>query len=87
MWLLGKDLFRNPQHPYTRGLLASLPTVDGERQRRLQTIPGNVPSILDLPAGCKFVTRCRERLETCTHIEPELIQTSPGHWVRCHLVS
>jgi peptide/nickel transport system ATP-binding protein len=82
-----KELFRNPLHPYTRGLMASLPTVDGERQRRLTTIPGSVPSILDLPAGCKFVTRCNERLERCALIEPELIESSPGHWVRCHLVN
>lgn len=82
-----RQLFKNPQHPYTRGLLASLPTVDGEKQERLRTVPGNVPSILDLPAGCKFVTRCTERLEHCATIEPELIETEPGHWVRCHLVS
>ena len=82
-----KELFKDPQHPYTRGLLASLPTVDGEKQERLRTIPGNVPSILDLPAGCKFVTRCTEKLERCALIEPELIETGPGHWVRCHLVS
>jgi len=82
-----KELFKNPQHPYTRGLLASLPTVDGDRQRRLRTIPGNVPSILDLPVGCKFVTRCTEKLQKCESIEPELIETSPGHWVRCHLVN
>ena len=82
-----KELFRNPQHPYTRGLLASLPSVDGEKQHRLRTIPGNVPDILDLPAGCKFVTRCAERLERCSLAEPELLETSPGHWVRCHLVN
>jgi oligopeptide/dipeptide ABC transporter ATP-binding protein len=82
-----KELFKNPQHPYTRGLLASLPTVDGEKRERLLTIPGNVPSILDLPAACKFVTRCPERFEPCDQDEPELIQTTPGHWVRCHLVS
>ena len=82
-----KELFKNPQHPYTRGLLASLPTVDGEKKERLRTIPGNVPSILDLPAGCKFVTRCTERFDRCEVIEPDLIETAPGHWVRCHLVS
>jgi len=82
-----KELFRNPLHPYTRGLLASLPTVDGDRQRRLSAIPGSVPSILDLPAGCKFETRCSERFEKCILIEPQLIETSPGHWVRCHLVN
>jgi peptide/nickel transport system ATP-binding protein len=81
-----RELFKNPQHPYTRGLLASLPTVQGEKQQRLRTIPGNVPSILDLPAGCKFVTRCPEKLEKCELTEPDLIEVSPGHWVRCHLV-
>ena len=54
---------------------------------RLAAIPGSVPSILDLPAGCKFETRCSERLERCVSIEPQLIETSPGHWVRCHLVN
>jgi len=81
-----RELFRNPQHPYTKGLLASLPAVDGSRHARLQTIPGNVPSILDLPVGCKFVTRCPERLDKCFTYEPPLIEVSPGHWVRCVLV-
>jgi oligopeptide/dipeptide ABC transporter ATP-binding protein len=81
-----KELFQNPLHPYTQGLLASLPTVNGERQKRLRTIPGNVPSILDLPAGCKFVTRCPERMDRCAVSEPELLEVSPGHWVRCFLV-
>jgi peptide/nickel transport system ATP-binding protein len=82
-----RELFKNPLHPYTKGLLASLPTVDGPRQERLTTIPGSVPSIVDLPAGCKFVTRCNERIEKCALIEPELIETLPGHWVRCHVVN
>ena len=82
-----KELFKNPLHPYTRGLLASLPTVDGDKDHRLLAIPGNVPSILDLPIGCKFVTRCSERLEKCAAIEPQLLETAPGHWVRCHLVN
>ena len=81
-----RELFKNPQHPYTKGLLASLPAVDGSRHSRLQTIPGNVPSILDLPVGCKFVTRCPERLDKCFTYEPPLIEVSPGHWVRCVLV-
>jgi oligopeptide/dipeptide ABC transporter ATP-binding protein len=81
-----RELFKNPQHPYTKGLLASLPAVDGSRHTRLQTIPGNVPSILDLPVGCKFVTRCPERLDKCFTYEPDLIEVSPGHWVRCVLV-
>ena len=81
-----RELFKNPMHPYTKGLLASLPSVGGERHARLTTIPGNVPSILDLPVGCKFVTRCPERLDKCETYEPPLIEVSPGHWVRCVLV-
>ncbi len=81
------ELFKNPQHPYTRGLLASLPSVDGERLKRLAAIPGNVPGIFDLPSGCKFVTRCSERIDRCSEEEPELMESAPGHWVRCHLVN
>ena len=80
------ELFKNPLHPYTQGLLASLPSVIGEKQKRLRTIPGNVPSILDLPVGCKFVTRCPVKLDRCVMNEPELLEVSPGHWVRCFLV-
>jgi oligopeptide/dipeptide ABC transporter ATP-binding protein len=82
-----RELFKNPLHPYTRGLLASLPSVDGEKQRRLRTIAGSVPSILELPQGCSFVTRCSERLDRCALLEPQLLEASPGHWVRCHLVN
>ncbi len=81
------ELFRNPLHPYTRGLLGSLPTIEGDRQRRLAAIPGSVPSIIDLPAGCKFETRCTERFGRCIVEEPALIESAPDHWVRCHLVN
>jgi oligopeptide/dipeptide ABC transporter ATP-binding protein len=81
------ELFKNPLHPYTRALLASLPVVDGQKKHRLAAIPGSVPSIFDLPAGCKFETRCNERLERCALVEPQLIESSPGHCVRCHLVN
>jgi peptide/nickel transport system ATP-binding protein len=80
-----KELFTNPLHPYTRGLLGSLPRVDGNKAERLTTIPGSVPDILDLPAGCKFTTRCPDRFEPCPDIEPALVERSPGHFVRCHL--
>ncbi len=82
-----RELFRNPLHPYTQGLLASLPSLGGPKQRRLAAIPGNVPSILELPPGCKFETRCSRRFEKCVLAEPELIESAPGHWVRCHLVN
>jgi oligopeptide/dipeptide ABC transporter ATP-binding protein len=81
-----ENLFGKPQHPYTQGLLASLPHVDGEKTDRLVTIPGNVPDIHELPVGCKFATRCPKLLEHCHEIEPELKEIDTGHWVRCHLM-
>jgi peptide/nickel transport system ATP-binding protein len=78
-------LFANPLHPYTQGLLESIPRVDGERPARLKVVPGTVPSILDMPAGCKFVTRCPKRFEPCAAHEPPLLEVEPDHFVRCHL--
>jgi len=80
------EIFRNPRHPYTQGLLASLPTTEGGKHDRLRTIPGNVPGIHDLPVGCKFLTRCPERFDRCD-VEPDLLEVSPGHMVRCHLMT
>ena len=79
------ELFRNPLHPYTQGLLGSIPRVDGPRAARLTVIPGTVPDIHNLPVGCKFVTRCPSAFEPCPDIEPPLIEMAPGHLVRCHL--
>jgi oligopeptide/dipeptide ABC transporter ATP-binding protein len=79
-------LFASPQHPYTQGLLASLPSIAGARTERLRAIPGMVPGILDMPTGCKFSTRCSECFERCEVEEPELMEVAAGHWVRCHLV-
>jgi oligopeptide/dipeptide ABC transporter ATP-binding protein len=80
-----RRLFENPLHPYTRGLLASIPRVAGPPARRLTVIPGSVPSVLELPAGCKFVTRCARRFAPCENVEPPLIEAEPDHFVRCHL--
>lgn len=82
-----KELFDNPQHPYTHGLLASIPRPDKEDPKtRLETIRGMVPNILNLPTGCKFCTRCDLRTERCDIEEPQLLEISPGHFVRCHEV-
>ena len=78
-------LFRTPFHPYTHGLLGSIPSVHGPKAKRLTVIPGSVPDIHHLPVGCKFVTRCPYAFEPCPDIEPPLIEEAPGHWVRCHL--
>ena len=80
-----RELFKNPLHPYTQGLMGSMPRVDGARADRLTVIPGSVPDIHQLPVGCKFVTRCPHRFEPCQDIEPPLIEMGPGHLVRCHL--
>lgn len=79
-----KDLFENPLHPYTQGLLASLPRFDqgGPRHKRLQAIPGTVPKLQELPMGCKFEPRCGYAFARCQE-EPPLEELYPGHWVRC----
>jgi oligopeptide/dipeptide ABC transporter ATP-binding protein len=84
-----EELFANPQHPYTHGLMASIPrpAAAGSKHARLQAIPGNVPSIMNLPVGCKFCTRCAVKLDICDTQEPPLREVSPGHSVRCHLVT
>jgi len=83
-----RELFANPQHPYTRGLIASVPVL-GRVRDYLETIPGNVPNLINLPPGCRFAPRCQARvdygLEACTQVEPDLIETTPGHKVRCWL--
>jgi peptide/nickel transport system ATP-binding protein/oligopeptide transport system ATP-binding protein len=82
------QLFDEPSHPYTRGLLNSLPKITeagtGER-RRLESIPGIVPSIDDLPKGCKFNTRCPDVMEICYGEEPARIMVGDDHDARCYL--
>ncbi|HVR43049.1 MAG TPA: ABC transporter ATP-binding protein [Thermoanaerobaculia bacterium] len=82
------ELFGDPKHPYTQGLLRSLPklpdAVRGERPR-LETIPGTVPSIDDLPKGCKFNTRCPEVMEICYGEEPARMMVGEDHDARCYL--
>ena len=82
------DLFDHPMHPYTVGLMASVPVL-GQLKEQLDTIPGNVPNLIDLPEGCRFAPRCQSReryhLEICTRVEPDLVELKPGHKVRCWL--
>lgn len=83
-----EELFASPLHPYTEGLMASIPRPSKERKghERLRAIPGNVPSIMNLPVGCKFCTRCAVKIDKCDNEEPPLREISPDHFVRCHLV-
>ncbi|MEW6710995.1 MAG: ABC transporter ATP-binding protein [Candidatus Riflebacteria bacterium] len=79
-----KTIFTGPQHPYTQGLLASLPK-PGQKVRRLTTIEGMVPSLFNLPAGCSFCTRCPKKIDICENKMPDMVEVAPGHLVRCHL--
>ena len=81
-----RQLFRAPGHPYTRGLIGSLPRPELGKVDRLTMIPGMVPPITDLPKGCRFCTRCVDKIDRCETEEPDLHEVEPGHWVRCHLV-
>ena len=76
------ELFEHTEHPYTAGLLKSIPRLD-EKVDRLYTIEGVVPNLLHLPAGCNFCTRCKEASERCFMVKPCLYQTRDGHGVRC----
>jgi oligopeptide/dipeptide ABC transporter ATP-binding protein len=81
-----RDLFYDPQHPYTWGLLGSIPRLDRPRPERLHTIKGAPPSLIQAPQGCKFRPRCPHAFEKCTE-EPKLenrVET-PGHLDRCWL--
>lgn len=80
-----EDIFDKPKHPYTIGLLKSLPDPYNEERKELDAIPGIIPHILELPVGCKFCTRCKEVMEKCWAEEPVLKEMNPGHFVRCHL--
>ncbi len=81
-------LFDEPLHPYTQGLIGSIPIL-GEIKDKLDVIPGSVPNLVNLPPGCRFAPRCQSRfkhaLTICTETKPELEEVKPGHHVRCWL--
>ena len=79
------ELFKNPLHPYTQGLLHSIPRVGEVKGARLKAISGTVPSLLDLPCGCRFYPRCFMAISACQEREPELLEVKEGHFVRCIL--
>jgi len=76
------ELFNNPKHPYTIGLMRSIPSLVQEGER-LETIPGMVPNPLYLPKGCYFHPRCKFAIEECKHVQPELREIGPGHKAAC----
>ena len=83
------EIYYRPQHPYTKGLLASVPRLATDRVDRLDPIPGNPPSLINLPSGCVFHPRCAQRSEVpgdrCRTEEPTLMTVASDHLVRCHL--
>jgi oligopeptide/dipeptide ABC transporter ATP-binding protein len=82
-----QEVFCHPAHPYTRGLLHSVPTLRTERGQPLQTIEGTVPAITGLPPGCAFEPRCSWRVASCSIELPPLVEVAPGHLARCPVVS
>ncbi len=81
------QIFHNPQHPYTRALLSAVPVPDPAAKSNRIILEGSIPSPANPPSGCKFHTRCRERLEICSQAAPQPVEDQPGHIVRCHLCS
>jgi peptide/nickel transport system ATP-binding protein len=78
------ELFQRPKHPYTVGLLESIPRV-GERKRTLGSIPGTVPSPQNLPIGCRFADRCKDAMDICRQVQPKTLQLTDDHRVACWL--
>lgn len=79
------ELFMNPLHPYTRGLLSAVPVPDPEVRRERHILQGDMPSPSNPPTGCRFHTRCPEVQQVCKEQEPPMKEVSPEHYCRCHL--
>jgi peptide/nickel transport system ATP-binding protein len=79
------DLFGNSLHPYTVGLLASVPRVDVPSAPEEASIKGSVPDLINPPAGCRFHPRCPRAFDKCPQVKPPLLEITPGHLVSCLL--
>lgn len=80
-----KDLYKNPRHPYTLGLLKSLPRLDEDRPRKLKSIEGLPPDLVNYPKGCPFYARCNYRVDKCLTAPPPLYPVGPGHTTACYV--
>jgi oligopeptide transport system ATP-binding protein len=80
-----EKILKDPQHPYTRGLLASIPRFDGAAKSRLDMIPGQPPDLVDLTPGCSFAPRCLNKFERCALEQPKLRCVEGSHFKACHL--
>jgi peptide/nickel transport system ATP-binding protein len=79
------EVFSNPQHPYTKGLIAAFPNIKGERKMPA-SIAGNPPNLINAPKGCRFSLRCYACKDICKEEEPPLVEVLPGHFAACHFV-
>jgi oligopeptide/dipeptide ABC transporter ATP-binding protein len=82
-----KDIYESPAHPYTRGLLQAVPTLQTDRSQPLRTIDGSVPPAHAVPPGCPFEPRCQDRIPECALRLPPLVEVSTGHWARCPVIN
>jgi oligopeptide transport system ATP-binding protein len=80
-----RDLYANPRHPYTIGLLGSLPRLDEDRPEQLRSIEGLPPDLINLPPGCPFYDRCNYRIDICAQEMPPLKTVGVNHKVACHV--
>ncbi len=82
-----EELYSHPLHPYTKGLMDSVPVADPKlaRQKEKSSIEGDIPSPINPPSGCRFHTRCPYATEACSAQMPDMKEAAPGHWVACHL--
>jgi oligopeptide transport system ATP-binding protein len=78
-----EELYENPRHPYTIGLLGSVPRLDEERPEQLTSIEGMPPDMIDYPSGCPFYARCTYRIDECLESPPDLREIGPGHKAAC----
>jgi len=81
-----EEVFSNPLHPYTKALLSAVPVPDPERKRETVELKGEVPSAIQVPAGCRFHPRCPYAFAKCSEVEPQLIEIEENHCAACHLV-
>ncbi len=78
-----RQLYKSPRHPYTRGLMASVPRLDGDTERPLIPIEGQPPDLATLPPGCPFAPRCKDATERCRIERPPLFESGPNHFSAC----
>ncbi|MCD6084600.1 MAG: ABC transporter ATP-binding protein, partial [Desulfurococcales archaeon] len=84
-WGTSEQIFLTPKHPYTAGLVASIPKLRGDKS--LYWIPGQPPDLINPPPGCRFYPRCAKRMEICKTEEPPMTEVEPDHYVACWLYS